>query len=499
MKSETKHKQKTCANLCGKNIQEVVEDQELLFEVKVDGGTWHRHDYLPMDLFPLGTHMFDPYQAVKVHTTIQPQEPIANKDNNSIHVPTAFNKDDDNIQDLDNIPTPPDQSHDEGDTNDNFDGDTEFENESDDDEYKPKKSSKMKKRKKKVEEQVLAARLGHRPVHLAVIGTSAQPDLVTKDLQMVVPNHNSNGAVSIRISRFQLIKFSKFLRVINLSDGSVLKPKTLRHPVIRTHWKLSTHKSFSSTTSESSNTGSSSLWSSTGSIASSSFTAPLSSHSSVPEVKATSGPSSLSLEPGTITSHLDILPHLISPETEGVLRSAPIVVRHAGTILEKQISRSATHIVWSGDLIMEGLDFEVNPVCIAVKLADWDREIEGDVSEGGKAILEKANIYQHLAEKDPAFNLTPRYYGTYNGSGAIALLLSYEGEKLLSFDVLDNKRKYQLLKKAEKLHLFGIVHGNLSPENVLVNGFHVSKLGHECPGSGACSELLQLEKDLFAV
>ncbi|KAJ3911573.1 hypothetical protein F5877DRAFT_73076 [Lentinula edodes] len=62
-------------------------------------------------------------------------------------------------------------------------------------------------------------------------------------------------------------------------------------------------------------------------------------------------------------------------------------------------------------------------------------------------------------------------------------------EKLLSFDVLDNKRKYQLLKKAEKLHLFGIVHGNLSPENVLV-----SALGHECPGSGACSELLQFGK-----
>ncbi|KAJ3911574.1 hypothetical protein F5877DRAFT_73077 [Lentinula edodes] len=179
-------------------------------------------------------------------------------------------------------------------------------------------------------------------------------------------------------------KFSKFLRVINLSDRSVLKPKTLRHPGICTYWKSSTHESFSHIISESSSTGNSFLWSSTGSVASSSFTAPLSSsHSSVPEVKATSGPSSLSLEPGTITSHFDILPHLIGSETKGVLRSAPIVVRHAGTILEKQISESATHIVWSGDLIMEGLDFEVDLVYIAVKLANWDWEIEGNVSEGG--------------------------------------------------------------------------------------------------------------------
>ncbi|KAH7878300.1 uncharacterized protein C8R40DRAFT_1167720 [Lentinula edodes] len=478
------------------------------------------------------TKFVDPYQAVKVHTTIQPQEPIANKDNNNVHVATASNKDDDNIQDLDNVPTPPDQSRDEGDTNDNFDGDTEFEKESDDDEYKPKKSSKVKKRKKKVSIRHLpspprgGAGTGGAPGSQASTSgsdwykrTTRSSSKRSSDGGSKSQSKRSRQHKNIKILADEIhlgfyckapllhsSKFSKFLRVINLSDGSVLKPKTLRHPVIRTHRKSSTHESFSSTASESSSTGSSSLWSSTGSIASSSFTAPLSSHSSVPEVKATSGPSSLSLEPGTITSHLDILPHLIGPETEGVLRSAPIVVRHAGTILEKQISESATHIVWSGDLIMEGLDFEVDPVRIAVKLADWDRENEGDVSEGGKAILEEANIYQHLAEKDPAFNLTPRYYGTYNGSGAIALLLSYEGEKLLSFDVLDNKRKYQLLKKAEKLHLFGIVHGNLSPENVLVNGdnicligFRVSKLGHECPGSGACGELLQLGKDLFAV
>ncbi|GAW10447.1 hypothetical protein LENED_012710 [Lentinula edodes] len=80
---------------------------------------------------------------------IQPQEPITNKDNNSVHVPTASNKDDNNIQDLDNVPTPPDQGHDKGDTNDNFDGGTDIENESDDDEYMPVKSSKEKKRKKK--------------------------------------------------------------------------------------------------------------------------------------------------------------------------------------------------------------------------------------------------------------------------------------------------------------------------------------------------------------
>ncbi|KAJ3871041.1 hypothetical protein F5051DRAFT_446723 [Lentinula edodes] len=289
------------------------------------------------------------------------------------------------VKDLDNVPTPPDQGHNEGDTNDNFDGGTDIENESNAlliGIYPPPSPPPPYR----------GAGTGSAPGSQASMSASDWYKRITRSSckrssdggsksQFKWGHQHKNIKISAdeihlgfycKASLLHSSKFSKFLCVINLSDRSVLKPKTLRHPGICTYWKLSTHESFSHTISESSSTGNSFLWSSTGSVASSSFTAPLSSHSSVPEVKATSDPSSLSLEPGTITSHLDILPHLIGPETKGVLRSAPIVVWHAGTILEKQISESATHIVWSGDLIMEGLDFEVDPIHIAVKLANWD-------------------------------------------------------------------------------------------------------------------------------
>ncbi|KAJ3800752.1 hypothetical protein GGU11DRAFT_771926 [Lentinula aff. detonsa] len=59
----------------------------------------------------------------------------------------------------------------------------------------------------------------------------------------------------------------------------------------------------------------------------------------------------------------------------------------------------------------------------------------------------------------------------------------------------------------QKLHELGIEHRDISPRNILMDqdenlriiDFHISKLGHKCPGPVACGELKQLAEDLKMV
>ena len=65
-------------------------------------------------------------------------------------------------------------------------------------------------------------------------------------------------------------------------------------------------------------------------------------------------------------------------------------------------------------------------------------------------------------------------------------------------------RKRKLFEMAEQLHKLEIKHCDLSPRNILrdkegelsIIDFHVSQLGHKCPGSVACDELKQFAKDM---
>ncbi|KAJ3721242.1 hypothetical protein C8R42DRAFT_82866 [Lentinula raphanica] len=185
----------------------------------------------------------------------------------------------------------------------------------------------------------------------------------------------------------------------------------------------------------------------------------------------------------------------------------PIIVDRTGIILDVLIARPADidWLIWGGILILEGLDFPAKHPRIAVKLADWERdseaEVVGNVSETGRVLLKEARIYEHLARVAPGSGITPHYYGTFNDSGSIAVILDYGGKRLPSNSLakLEDSEKQALFSKAQQLHQLGIVHGYLAERNILMDedrnftiiDFHDAELKHKCSwnGSDGCHEL----------
>ncbi|KAJ3740189.1 hypothetical protein DFH05DRAFT_1559922 [Lentinula detonsa] len=323
--------------------------------------------------------------------------------------------------------------------------------------------------------------------------------------------------------------FSHYFRVTNLSKGTtdfpipydrsksfITPPRRILAaaiasrnegdpdlPIVDTSQRRSSVASTASGTSTlSSNAADSSFWSSPKSATSSAYTAPPSSTPSSPS-GAQKG-----VAPGITMAHPNIAA-ISTPADPQMHVDLSVVVRHGGTILDTKISQSAIGIVWGGNMILEGLSFAVDPIRVVVKLADWDSEMEASISEHGKAILEEAKIYEYLAEIAPKSDIIPHYYGVFNGAGSIALVLSDEGERLPrgAFEALDDDKKRKLFAMTQKLHELGIEHRDISPRNILMDqdenlriiDFHISKLGHKCPGPIACGELKQLAEDLKLV
>ncbi|KIK65118.1 hypothetical protein GYMLUDRAFT_39502 [Collybiopsis luxurians FD-317 M1] len=187
------------------------------------------------------------------------------------------------------------------------------------------------------------------------------------------------------------------------------------------------------------------------------------------------------------------------------------VVRHAGVILTSKVhlepdQESSMGIVWGGKLYLEGVGATHEPLQVVVKLVDWemDSELEGKRSHGGKAVRREGRAYQYLARGAPNSDITPRFYGVFEDSGSIALVLGGGGERLHDFCALTIDSKLQLFRKACELHELGVKHGDLSAQNVLIDdksclridNFCRSKLDHECSGPADCDELQQLFEDL---
>ncbi|KAF8828683.1 hypothetical protein HHX47_DHR3000156 [Lentinula edodes] len=204
------------------------------------------------------------------------------------------------------------------------------------------------------------------------------------------------------------------------------------------------------------------------------------------------------------------------------------IVDHAGVILDTKVHQSTKGIVWGGKMYLEGLKPAPKPVHVVVKLADWERDSEapeGSQTPYGKSLCYEAKIYHHLVGS----NIGPHFYGVFNNSGSIALVLEYKGKRLPDFGTLTDdryfhscmmgsgifsdiavfsfSRKQMLFNQACNLHSLGVKHKYLAPRNVLVNkegdltivDFHRSKLGHKCKGSRRCSELRDFAEHLQIV
>ncbi|KAJ3973397.1 hypothetical protein EV361DRAFT_979029 [Lentinula raphanica] len=277
--------------------------------------------------------------------------------------------------------------------------------------------------------------------------------------------------------------------------------------------------SVSSVSSLVSSAGGASVLSSGGSIASSTNTAPVSTPPSSPSGSHRSKGSVASISvmhgvdvPGSIDPVQNITSSAVATPVptdpvQNIVQNT-IVVSCGGTILDTLIAESKEMgwIVWGGDLILEGVGFPIDHVRIVIKLSDWERDssaVEGTISDAGNSILAEAKFYEHLANVAPNSDITPEYHGVFNGSGAIGLVLGDGGDRLPrdSLQTLDNSEKRKIFNKAEHLHRLGILHGDLSERNILMDedrdfriiDFHISQLDHQCSwnGSNGCHELEQ--------
>ncbi|KAJ3859921.1 hypothetical protein EV359DRAFT_67750 [Lentinula novae-zelandiae] len=191
---------------------------------------------------------------------------------------------------------------------------------------------------------------------------------------------------------------------------------------------------------------------------------------------------------------------------ESSSQKALSIVDHAGVILDTKVHQSTKGIVWGGKMYLEGLKPAPKPVHVVVKLADWERDSEapeGSQTPYGKSLCYEAKIYHHLVGS----NIGPHFYGVFNNSGSIALVLEYKGKRLPDFGALTDDRKQMLFNQVCNLHSLGVKHKYLAPRNVLVNkegdltivDFRRSKLGHKCKGSSRCSELRDFAEHLQIV
>ncbi|KAF8828681.1 hypothetical protein HHX47_DHR3000095 [Lentinula edodes] len=194
------------------------------------------------------------------------------------------------------------------------------------------------------------------------------------------------------------------------------------------------------------------------------------------------------------------------PTAESSTGNPLSIIDHAGVILDTKVHQSTIGIVWAGKMYLEGLASVPKPLRIVVKLADWERDSEapeGSETLHGKALRSEAKIYHHLVGS----NIGPHFYGVFNNSGSIALVLEYMGKRLSNFGTLTDDSKHKLYDQVCNLHALGVQHNDLAPRNILINkeedltiiDFHQSELGHQCKGSGRCSELRDFAEQLRIV
>ncbi|KAJ3717999.1 hypothetical protein C8R42DRAFT_677099, partial [Lentinula raphanica] len=183
--------------------------------------------------------------------------------------------------------------------------------------------------------------------------------------------------------------------------------------------------------------------------------------------------------------------------------------------------------IWLGSMYLEPESVEMvvpkEPLPVMVKLSDWSTNADvpdGTESEGGSQLRIEAKIYEHLKNAAGARNSTSQsvqlvdldsivchYYGLYNDSGSLALVLDNGGERL-PFRKWEDCKDVQLhqkniYEKVVKLHTdWGVKHNDVEPRNIVkaedeirIIDFHTSEI-HKCEGPQLCKELLTLRQEL---
>ncbi|KAJ3740811.1 hypothetical protein DFH05DRAFT_1528600 [Lentinula detonsa] len=184
------------------------------------------------------------------------------------------------------------------------------------------------------------------------------------------------------------------------------------------------------------------------------------------------------------------------PGQQGPRRTIPSkpMISKAGVVLDHKIYKSAIGIVWGGLLLLEDMPAEVksssngiseaDTVPIVVKLTEWDTRADtptGTETDEGKYLRREAFIYEGMIEKVKVDRLhaeidldalVPYYYGLFNDSGSLALLLEDSGDRLPFKDWKDSNDlnlKQEVYNKVVILHQLGVQHGDLMPRNVVVD------------------------------
>ncbi|KAL5531627.1 hypothetical protein ACEPAG_4504 [Sanghuangporus baumii] len=143
------------------------------------------------------------------------------------------------------------------------------------------------------------------------------------------------------------------------------------------------------------------------------------------------------------------------------------------------------------------IDDEITNGPIAVKLFNEDCE---------EYLVTEAVAYRMLRS---LYDVDiPRYYGHFsgerNGFEYSAILLSYCGAALETFDSLTQEERSKIFAILQKVHRAGVKHNDFRPSNILrseqgavrLADFSSAHTDHHCDGTGACEELISAADEL---
>ncbi|KAJ7089826.1 hypothetical protein B0H15DRAFT_273297 [Mycena belliarum] len=227
--------------------------------------------------------------------------------------------------------------------------------------------------------------------------------------------------------------------------------------------------------------------------------------------QASSAPTS----PSTTASFTDVSSREGSPlQDKGAGRPtgpepAPAVtIDKAGALIDGVLDKRRAGpgvIVWSGRLLLEDGGEDDDSIPVAVKMAVPQDNIDRDAThDAGEKLRREGSVYEFLV-KSGKQEISPRYFGTFrDNAGSVVLIIENGGTALESFDGLPTQHRKALLEKAEQMHIFGIVHNDLEPRNIVrsaegelrIIDFGHANMGHSCDGREECEELLGFKKAL---
>ncbi|KAJ3827505.1 hypothetical protein F5880DRAFT_1200622 [Lentinula raphanica] len=211
----------------------------------------------------------------------------------------------------------------------------------------------------------------------------------------------------------------------------------------------------------------------------------------------------------------------VAPRIEQSTISSKPTITKVGLILTDMVAQSQAGIrVWAGNMYLEGLDVpeDINPLSIIVKLSEWSTNPDvpdGTESKGGSQLRGEAKIYEHIKNVAANWQSTSQsdldsivchYYGLYNDSGSLALVLDNGGDRLPFRkwqDCKDVQLKKDIYEKVVELHTnWGVKHNDVKPRNIVkaegvirIIDFHTSEI-HVCQGPQLCEELMALRQEL---